>query len=59
MTKMQEVEDIRKKQFDDEFDSAFYFSVVFKCRTERDKWLKEHDIVLTEDFFVRAEDFIK
>lgn len=59
MAKMQEVEDIRKKQFDDELDTAFYFSVVFNTRSERDKWLQEHNIVLTEDFFVKAEDFIK
>jgi len=57
MAKMQKVEDIRKKQFDDELDTAFYFSVVFNTKAERDKWLQEHNIVLTEDFFVRAEDF--
>ena len=57
MAKVQEVEEIRKKQFDDELDTAFYFSVVFNTRAERDKWLKEHNVVLTEDFFVKAEDF--
>lgn len=25
--------------------------------TERDNWLKERNIVLIEDFFVKAEDF--
>lgn len=59
MAKVQEVEDIRKKQFNDELDTAFYFSVVFNTRAERDRWLQEHNIVLTEDFFVKAQDFIK
>lgn len=59
MKKFNQVEELRKKDFNDEMDSAFYFSVVFNTRSERDKWLKEHDIVLTEDFFVKAENFIK
>lgn len=50
--------DLRRKQFDDELDSAFYFSVVFNTRSERDEWLKQHNISLVEDFFVKAEDFI-
>lgn len=57
--KFNQVEELREKDFDDELDSAFYFSVVFNTRGERDKWLQEHNIVLTEDFFVKAEDFIK
>lgn len=59
MKKFNQVEELRKKDFNDEMDSAFYFSVVFNTRSERDKWLKEHNIVLTEDFFVKADDFIK
>lgn len=59
MKKFNQVEELRKKDFNDEMDSAFYFSVVFNTRSERDKWLKEHNIVLTEDFFVKAENFIK
>ena len=59
MKKFELVEELRKRDFDDELDTAFYFSVVFNTRAERDKWLKEHNIVLTEDFFVKAEDFIK
>ena len=59
MKKFESVEELRKKDFDDELDTAFYFSVVFNTRNERDKWLQEHNIVLTEDFFVKAEDFIK
>ena len=59
MKKFESVEELRKKDFDDELDTAFYFSVVFNTRVERDKWLQEHNIVLTEDFFVKAEDFIK
>ena len=59
MNKFNQVEELREKDFDNEMDSAFYFSVVFNTRSERDKWLKEHNIVLTEDFFVKADDFIK
>lgn len=59
MKKFNQVEELREKDFNDEMDSAFYFSVVFNTRSERDKWLKEHNIVLTEDFFVKAENFIK
>lgn len=59
MKKFESVEELRKKDFDDELDTAFYFSVVFNTRVERDKWLQKHNIVLTEDFFVKAEDFIK
>lgn len=59
MKKFNQVEELREKDFDNEMDSAFYFSVVFNTRSERDKWLKEHNIVLTEDFFVKADDFIK
>lgn len=59
MKKFNQVEELREKDFNDEMDSAFYFSVVFNTRSERDKWLREHNIVLTEDFFVKADDFIK
>lgn len=59
MKKFNQVEELREKDFNNEMDSAFYFSVVFNTRSERDKWLKEHNIVLTEDFFVKADDFIK
>lgn len=59
MKKFESVEELRKKDFNDELDTAFYFSVVFNTRVERDKWLQEHNIVLTEDFFVKAEDFIE
>jgi len=48
---------IRKTEFKAEMDSAFFFSVVFDTRAERDQWLKAHKITLTEDFFVRAKDF--
>lgn len=50
--------ELRRKQFEDELDSAFYFSVVFNTRRERDEWLKQHNISLVEDFFVKAEDFL-
>lgn len=57
MKKFNQVEELREKDFDNEMDSAFYFSVVFNTRSERDKWLREHNIVLEEDFFVKSENF--
>ena len=44
--------ELRRKQFEDELDSAFYFSVVFNTRRERDEWLKQHNISLIEDFLI-------
>ena len=61
--KVEEVNQFRKNDFEEkskyenELDTGFYFSVVFNTKTERDKWLKEHNIILEEDFFVKAEDF--
>jgi hypothetical protein len=47
----------REKDFKAELDSGFYFSVVFDDKDERDAWLKEHNLKLVEDFFIRIEDF--
>ena len=55
---VKKINDIRKKEFRSELDSAFYFSVVFDSRAERDQWLKTHEIVLEEDFFVKSKDFL-
>ncbi|MDR1901764.1 MAG: hypothetical protein LBQ88_05705 [Treponema sp.] len=55
-----EVDDIhtqRARDFKDELDLGFYFSVVFDNRRERDKWLKDHGLTLVEDFFIKAGDF--
>jgi hypothetical protein len=55
-----EVDDIHKQRaqdFKDELDLGFYFSVVFDNRRERDTWLKERGLTLTEDFFIKARDF--
>ena len=52
-----EIDAIRKKEFRDEMDSGFYFSVVFDTRAERDKWLKDRKLTLEEDFFIRAKNF--
>ena len=54
---VKKINDTRKEQFKDEMDSAFYFSVTFDSRKERDQWLKDRKLVLTEDFFIRATDF--
>ena len=55
---VKKLNDIRKAEFKNELDSAFFFSVVFPGKAERDAWLKNHDIVLEEDFFVKSKDFI-
>ena len=52
------INDIRKAEFKAELDSAFFFSVVFPDRISRDAWLKSHNIILEEDFFVKSKDFI-
>ena len=57
VNKIKQIEFQENKKYCDENDVAFYFSVVFNTKTERDKWLKERNIVLIEDFFVKAEDF--
>jgi len=54
---VKKINDIRKQEFKAEMDSAFYFSVVFDSRTERDQWLKNHDLTLEEDFFIKASNF--
>ena len=60
LKRQEEVEETRKNEFTyaDELDTAFFFSVVFNTRKERDKWLEEHGIELEEDFFVKADNFI-
>ena len=52
-----DIEKIRRKDYNPEMDLAFYFSVVFDTRDERDEWLKKHNIKLEDDFFVKAENF--
>ena len=49
--------DIRKKEFDAEMDTGYFFSVVFETKAERDQWLKERNLSLEEDFFIRAKNF--
>ena len=57
-SEVKKINDIRKKEFRSEMDSAFFFSVVFDTRAERDAWLKDHNIILEEDFFVKSKDFL-
>jgi len=57
-SEIKKINDIRKKEFGNEMDSAFYFSVVFDTRAERDQWLKERKLTLEEDFFIRANKFL-
>lgn len=52
-----DIERIRRKGYNPEMDLAFYFSVVFNTRDERDEWLRKHNIKLEDDFFVKAKNF--
>jgi hypothetical protein len=52
-----DIHKIRAQDFKDELDLGFYFSVVFDTRKERDRWLEEHGLTLTEDFFIKIRDF--
>ncbi|MDR2730924.1 MAG: hypothetical protein LBB81_08505 [Treponema sp.] len=49
--------DIRKQEFKDELNTKYYFSVVFDTKAERDQWLKERNLSLVEEIFIRAKDF--
>ena len=49
---------IRKAEFAQELNTGFYFSVVFLNKQDRDLWLKNHNINLIEDLFVKASDFL-
>jgi hypothetical protein len=49
--------DIRKQEFNDEMNVGYFFSVVFDTNKERDLWLKERNLTLIEDFFIKAKDF--
>jgi len=49
--------DIRKQEFKDEMNTGYFFSVVFDTKAERDKWLKDRNLTLEEEFFIRAKDF--
>jgi len=56
-TQISKYNDIRKQEFKDEMDTRFFFSVVFDTKSERDQWLKERNLKLVEDFFIKAKDF--
>jgi hypothetical protein len=49
--------DIRKQEFKDEMNTGYFFSVVFDTKAERDLWLKERNLTLVEEFFIKAKDF--
>lgn len=53
-----ELKGTRINILDSEMDTAFYFSVIFNTREERDNWLKRHNIKLMDNYSVKAEDFI-
>jgi hypothetical protein len=56
-SEIKKLNDIRKKEFENELNAGYFFSVVFDTKEERDKWLKERNLSLVEDFFIRAKDF--
>jgi len=56
-TQISKYNDIRKQEFKDEMDTAYFFSVVFDTKAERDQWLKERNLTLVEEFFIKAKDF--
>lgn len=41
-----------------EMDTAFYFSVIFETKEERDKFLNKYKITLQDNYSVLAKDFI-
>jgi len=56
-SEIKKINDIRKQEFNEEMNAEYFFSVVFDTKTERDKWLKERNLTLIENFFIRANDF--
>ena len=56
-SEIKKLNDIRKQEFQNELNAGYFFSVVFDTKEERDKWLKERNLSLVEDFFIRAKDF--
>jgi len=49
--------DIRKQEFNNEMNTGYFFSVVFDTKAERDQWLKERNLKLVEEFFIKIKDF--
>jgi hypothetical protein len=56
-TEIKKYNDIRKQEFKDEMNAGYFFSVVFDSNRERDQWLKERNLSLEEEFFIRAKNF--
>ena len=56
-SEVKQINNIKRQEFKNELDTAFYFSVVFDTKAERDKWLKDRELRLVENFFIRAKDF--
>lgn len=48
----------RDEILEQEMDTAFYFSVIFETREERDKFLNKYKITLQDNYSVLAKDFI-
>jgi len=56
-SELKKFNDIRKQAFNNEMSPGFFFSVVFDTKAERDQWLKERNLSLEEEFFIRAKNF--
>ena len=56
-TEIKKYDAIRKQEFKDEMSVGYFFSVVFNNKKQRDEWLKERNLTLTEEFFIKAKDF--
>lgn len=59
-TTYNDVDNIKKERDRElELDTAFYFSVIFNDREERDAFLNKYKIKLHDNYSVMSEDFIK
>ena len=56
-SEIKKINDARKKEFQNELNAGYFFSVVFDTKEQRDTWLKGRNLSLVEDFFIRAKDF--
>lgn len=56
----EDVETIKRERDRElELDTAFYFSVIFNDREERDAFLNKYKIRLHDNYSVMSKDFIK
>ena len=56
-SEIKKINAIRKQEFKEELNTGYFFFVVFDTNAERDKWLKERNLTLVENYFIRADNF--